>query len=268
MQTQKVIKYIAMIFAIYLAISIIAAVIFGMANIANIFSSDDGILENMEKTSVVEKNITKIEIDIAASNLIIKEGEELAVETNNSYIQTKETNNKLTVSEKKHSSWNKGESQLILYLPSALELEEIDIETGAGKITADTLKGQIIKLDLGAGEVTIDNIIASQKIEIDGGAGKIEIKDGSLNNLDLDMDVGKVTINANITGNSEIDAGVGELNINVLAPKEEYTWKVEKGIGTIKIDNETISTKGRYGTGTNRLEIEGGVGNINITFAS
>ena len=77
------------------------------------------------------------------------------------------------------------------------------------------------------------------------------------------MGVGKVTINAKLTGSTDIDAGVGELNINISEKLENYKLKIDKGIGIIRINNEEVSSN-TFGSGINLIEIDGGVGSINI----
>lgn len=263
---QKIIKYIAIAFAVYLIVMIFSAIIFGIACIGNIFG-EEKTLDNMEELKVESKEFQSLEIDISAANLIIKNGETWKVETNNAYMEIKEASNKLTVKEKTHGLWNaNGETQLIVYLPTNTDLKEVKIKTGAGKITIDDIACQNLKLDLGAGKVSIENLIVKQETEIDGGAGEIEILNGALKNLDLDMGVGKVSITSALTGKSDIDAGVGELNINILGKKEDYSFDIDKGVGAITIDGETISAKEKMGTGQNKLEIDGGVGNIKIEF--
>ena len=52
-------------------------------------------------------------------------------------------------------------------------------------------------------------------------------------------------------------------NINLLDKIENYKIKIEKGLGTVKINNDSVKN-GIYGEGTNSIEIDGGVGSINI----
>ena len=86
--------------------------------------------------------------------------------------------------------------------------------------------------------------------------------------MNLDMGVGKIELTSVFTGKSEIDAGIGELNLNVLGNKEDYTLKVDKGIGSIKVDNENAEDNSTIGDGFNIIDIDGGIGSININFKS
>ena len=117
---------------------------------------------------------------------------------------------------------------------------------------------------MGAGKTVISELIVSNEIEIDGGAGEFIIENGSLNNLDFDMGVGRAKINADITGNSKIDSGVGKLEINLPSNVDSYRFKINKGIGSIKLNGENVSDGTIIGSGSSSIYIDGGVGTIDI----
>ena len=60
--------------------------------------------------------------------------------------------------------------------------------------------------------------------------------------------------------------GVGESNITLLGSKEDYKLELEKGLGNISVDGVNVSDYGSSGNGTNKVEINGGVGSINVRF--
>lgn len=159
---------------------------------------------------------------------------------------------------------NSGE--LIIYIPEDLEFDKVKICTGAGKISIEKISTRRLSLEIGAGETQIRELEVKDKADIDGGAGKVTILSGVINDLDLDMGVGKVEINAKLIGNTDIEAGIGELKVNINAPKEDYKIKASKGIGSITIDREKISDDVVYGNGENYIKIDGGIGNIIVDF--
>lgn len=69
-----------------------------------------------------------------------------------------------------------------------------------------------------------------------------------------------------IKGNSKINAGIGSLELNVLGSKNDYVIKANKGIGNILIDGLNVSDNYTYGNGEDTLNIEGGIGSINVNF--
>lgn len=264
---QKVIKYLALGFAIFLIFSILSSIMFGLSMFSNIFDSDkhSDIIEDLKNLNITGENISVLDIDIKAANLVIKKGDKLSAETNNKYIDYKQDGNKITIKEKKHSWFmKKNKSDLVVYVPEGFVFDGISIDAGAGKISIDEINTKILNIDFGAGKATINNLIVENYAEIDGGAGEISILNGNINDLDLDVGVGKFTLNSKLTGNNKIDAGVGELNINLVGNMEDYKIRVDKGIGSAKLNHQDMKNETIYGTGINSLDIDGGIGSINI----
>ena len=98
--------------------------------------------------------------------------------------------------------------------------------------------------------------------------GNFYINSGTIGNLELDQGVGKVYVNAYLRGTSKIEGGVGKLDINLLGGKDNYRIVVEKGVGSIKVDGNAVGNENIIGSGNSKVNIEGGVGEININFKS
>ena len=267
---QKIIKYLAIAFAIFLIITIISTILTATVALSGILGLKKAI-ENSNNAEIVTTSFENTEIhtlniDIAATNLTIKQGEILKIETDNSNIDCKQSNEELKINEKDYKwfSYNNVEKELILYIPEDLEFARVKINAGAGKINLDELNTQKLIFELGAGECEIQNLNVSKECKIEGGAGKVTISSGVINDLDFDMGIGEANITAHLTGESEINAGIGELNIELQGEKDSYKIKADKGIGAIKIDGNPISNGEVYGDGENEIDIDGGIGSINI----
>lgn len=264
---QKIIKYTAIAFAIFLIFTIVSAILGGIYGVANIIGLSNKEKTNEELTTLNcgdYNNLRSLEIDINYSELEIKEGDKFLIETNNKEIECNQLNNKIKI--KENDRWFNSKSKaLVIYIPSNYEFDNVDIETGAGKVYIESIKTKELDLELGAGETEIE-YVNSEKTNIDTGAGFTKINSGIINNLDFNMGVGKTEISAELKGTSDIDAGIGELNINLLGDKENYKIKVDKGVGEINIDNNPISNETIFGNGNNLIKIDGGIGKISINF--
>ena len=249
---QKIIKYLAIAFAIFLIVTIISTtlgVLFGLSAILGLKKDiEENLNTEMTSTSFENSYITNLDIEIAFTNLTIKTGETFKVETDNNNIKFEQENQKLEIKEK-NKKWfsNYEEKDLILYLPKDLELEKVHIE-------------------LGAGETEIQDLIVSKECEIEGGAGKLSVSGGTINGLDLDLGVGEVNLQTVLTGKNEINAGVGNLNIDLQGDATSYKIQADKGIGNIKINGDEIFRGETIGNGENYIEVNGGIGNIDINF--
>ena len=87
-----------------------------------------------------------------------------------------------------------------------------------------------------------------------------------MNNLDLDMGVGKLSLTSKLTGNNKIDSGVGAIDLSLIGSLEDYKISLDKGIGKATISGEDMKDDYTYGTGINKIDIDGGIGSINIDF--
>ena len=258
----KVIKYSAIAFAVFLIVSIFTAILNLLYCLVDTLVDLD---DNGEHRIVNVENVASyLDVDLKASNLTIKKGTKLFVETNNDKIKINQNDNKVTIKEK-GSFLNRFRSKkdIIIYIPEDLYFEIVNISTGAGSLNIEDLKAKKLDLDLGAGKTTINNL-ESNNSKIETGAGKVEINNSKLNNLNLDLGVGKIDVNGSITGNSKIECGVGSVNLNLTNSINDYTFKIEKGLGSISINDDDIKDDSTVGIGINTIDIEGGIGSINI----
>jgi len=262
--TQKIIKYCAIAFAIFLIFSIISGVAALIGSIGGAFSNVD-INEEL-KDLHLENNANVLDINIKATNLEIKKGNILKAETDNEHITINNTNNRLVIKEEKHNLFDTDTKKLTVYVPEDLVFEGVSINAGAGNIKVEELNSDNLFMDLGAGNVTIDNVLVTKEIEIDGGAGNLTIENGSMNNLDLDLGVGDVSVTANLQGDIDINTGVGKTEVNILGNKEDYEIEVDKGFGKVTIDGIDVKDEYTFGRGINSIDIDGGIGNINVNF--
>ena len=260
---QKIIKYAAIAFALFIIISIVVGIV---ESIGWLMPADDDITYGT--SSFEPKGEPRdLEIDIYAADLTIKTGETFWVETNNDYINCKQNGDTLVIKEKKHNWFRKNnKSKLTIYLPEGYTFDETAIDCGAGKVNIEELRTEELDMDLGAGEVLIEALYVEREADVDGGAGKIAISSGEITDLDLDLGVGEFVCEAFIYGDSDIDCGVGSVSLVLKGNRDDYRIRLEKGIGNAYLEGEGMTGNQVYGDGYNRIDIEGGVGNIDIRF--
>lgn len=264
----KTIKYLAIAFALFLAFSIISGIMYSVLSLSNVFNDNDNqaIAEELHDLEIND-NTLLLDIDVLGSNIIIKQGDVFKAETNNKYIKTKQDKNRLYIEESGHKWFhNSNNSELIIYVPNNFVFDAVSVETGAGKVNVERLTTKKLYFDLGAGKAKINNLMVLEDAKIDGGAGEISIDAISINDLDLDMGMGKLSLKSKLTGKNKIDSGVGELNLSIVGSLEDYEITLDKGVGSATLDGKTMIDESTYGSGMNKLDIDGGVGSININF--
>lgn len=278
---QKVIKYLAIAFAIFLIVNIIGVILSiigifgGIAFFSNTITNvREEIIQDQPNYSetpqvitdnIQIENITNLEIDVKYSTLKIKNNDTFKVESNDKNVTCTQKGNELIIKETGNNWLNKKEGNtIIIYIPENKEFNEIDFDTGAGDISIESLTAKDFSFSIGAGKVEINKLNISNEAEIDGGAGKVDILSGEIRNLDLDMGIGEFNLNTKLLGNNNIEQGMGKLVIRLTDNMQNYTIKTVKGMGSITIDGEEAQNKTTYGNGQNVVNIEGGMGAIEI----
>ena len=270
---QKVIKYLALAFAIFLTVTIIGSILSAVGLLGSLFSDDDaewGDVIGETKTYTVSSEISDLNIQINAADFYIKEGNGFSVESNLKNLEIDEKNGCLILMDLTKIKFNGSNTYenavLTIYVPVGTVFDNVNIETGAGRFTVDSLSAATIGFELGAGDVTISKLIAEKSANIEGGAGRITISDGAIKNLDLEMGLGQLNLTSALTGDCNLDSGVGEMNVTLLGSKDDYELDIEKGIGNITVDGKNVTDFGSSGNGANEVDIHGGVGAINVRF--
>ena len=264
--THKIIKYLA----IALAVAIIAGIFTSLISLANGFSGLNFAFKG-SKTDVDKvlggSESSLLYVEIAASKVNIRNGKILSGVTDNEYIDIKTEGNKLVAIEREHSKVNVNEdTYLDITVPSGIEFEKIVVITGAGSIYAEELTAVEFKLSVGAGEMEIDDLVVTQKADMESGAGNLTVKNGIIANLDAEMGVGKAKIRAKLIGECDLESGVGSLELTLLGGKENYKFDVSSGIGSVKIDGETVVGEKTLGSGPDKIDVDCGIGNIDVVF--
>lgn len=256
-QVQKVIKYFAYALAIFIIISIFSLVIEVVKEVCGIYVDNDVKFDNIEYDNYLELDLSRVEV-------YIKTGDLLKAESDNKNINIKQDGNKLIVKEKSGLLLTKNKAVLNVTVPENFEFDYVKIDTGAGNINIERLKSRILDLDMGAGKLSIDDIIVNKEANIDTGAGEVIINNAFINKLDLDLGTGKTEFNGIIVGSADIDTGVGNFVMNLNDRIDNYNFKLNKGIGNISVNGDQIKSDSKVSNGNVNIEIDGGVGNIEI----
>ena len=271
--TQKIIKSLAIAFALFLVISIFS-IIFGLSReIISSINNDKKESELLEEYTTISNNVNNIEsfkIDISNDDIEIKEGEKFEVKTNDPDVKFYHENSIVKIKSDKTFSWhlsNSSRGTIIIYLPNEFNISELDLNLGAGKIDIDKIFVETLLMDLGAGTMTTKEINVYEKATINGGAGNINIYSGTINNLNLKLGAGNASIESDLTGSNTLTTGVGKLNLGLSRSKDNYKFDISKGLGNIILNDFDVSEDILIGDGETKIKISGSVGNIIINTA-
>lgn len=225
---QRTVKYLAMAFAIFLTVAIFSGIVYGVLGIV---TAGKLIGDNSTVTTECVDNEEDfcLEIALSISNLEVRKGEKLSVETKNEKVEVAQDEHKLVITEKgRHLFERYHDREVIVYIPEDMEIKKVGISGGVGSIYVESLRAKELEMALGIGETNI----VSLEVE-----------------------------------NAKISTGIGEVSVGLKSKAEAYTIKTEKGIGDISLNGKSIPDHSVRGDGERKVEIDGGIGAINITTA-
>jgi hypothetical protein len=268
---QKVIKWFALALAALLIVTIFSGIIGGLSFVGMMVWGDEISWNGSSEwvnTEFSGKEMMRLDVSVKATAVRIrtaKEGEPVRIETNNEYITSWVDGSTLNVVEKSHGffGWG-GTGDLVIYVREDTAFDSVEIEIGAGTLDVERLEAKDLKLNLGAGKTAIDELIATRRAEIDGGAGVVEIRGGELHDLDLDLGAGKAELRARVVGNGRVTAGVGKTELTLIGREEDYRLRIDKGIGSVTLDGRSLSDGESVGSGATLIEIDSGVGAVEM----
>ena len=259
-KNNRIIKTFAFILAAIVIISMLGGIYALCITVFDLFQSNQ-----IENQIQYDSLMSSLDIDLKTANLEIKLGDKLLVSTTNKYVTTYQNNNNIVIQEKKHSILSKDNNKVIITVPDNFLLDIVEIDITSGSIKIDKLETKRLNLDLGSGTTKINNLLVTDKTKIDCGSGKFLLNNGNLSNLNLDAGLGDTILNTKIIGNSNIETDIGKLELNLIGSLNDYELTIDKGVGSIKLNNESLKDKSVVGTGNNYLLIEGGIGLTSIT---
>ncbi len=286
---QRVIKYCAIALAIFLAIGIISAIIslvFGIAafptrratidshSITRKYSSEDrGRIVDFEGDF---DGVKSLNIDNSTGELRIETGDTFRVEAKNvleGFQAEVKSNGELYVTDTESGfrffgvhfdGINNPNSKITVYVPENFYAEEVRIESGAGTVDIDRLNTNYLYISAGAGNLNADNVTAD-KVKLEGGVGTVNFKDVHFTDADFNCSVGGLNISGVLLGDNKLDCGVGSVELDLTGDITTYDLDIDSGVGNVRINGDKIREKEyRNRSAVNSIEVEGGIGNVNI----
>lgn len=286
-QGQKVIKYLAIVFAACLTISILGVVLNVIVSIFGAFIpkqsksiktsqySSESVGNQYDETFGDIKQIT-VDSGIYMVKLVNDKnvkGVRVTTEDVESDIEVSyDVDDKRLKIEQdvefddffKNKRPSKG--KIFIYTQDALEFEKVDIDMGVGKFEIEGITTDKLDVDCGVGNLICKDVKAND-VDIDGGVGSLKCEDVSFQNLSLEGGVGEIDISGKLRGKTQLSAGMGEVNVDIDGKRDDYNLKVETGLGAITIDGEKYKdTNITNNSQSNILDIEGGVGSVRVDF--
>jgi hypothetical protein len=270
---QRVMKYIAIAFAIFLTIVILGGIVSVVSGLASfIFGGEVKTIDYSKEFN----NVEMLNIKHKAGKLSVRPGDGFKVEASNvsDDFRAEVINGTLFIEEpdfmRRFLWFNFGTSRersvITVYVPEDFVAKRIDIDSGAGDVSLEDLSADYLKINAGVGKLYGKRLTA-MRVDADGGVGDIRLTDVNFTDVDFDCGVGSIELSGMIFGRSELECGVGSVDVKVNGAREDYALKVSSGLGTVRVNGDKVSGDYRDNyKSDNTISIEGGIGEVSITF--
>lgn len=169
-------------------------------------------------------------------------------------------------------TWNKmGSCTITLYVPRDFRFETVDIEMGAGVLEfSDLCAGEYISLEVGAGQIVIDNI-RSDELKLEIGAGEVKLKNMEVyEELSAEVGMGNFEAKGVVMGEADIQCSMGNVDLELAGSEQNYDYSIECAMGNIDLGNRSYSGLAKEMSINNNagvtIELQCAMGNITVTF--
>lgn len=184
-----------------------------------------------------------------------KEDNQLIIETNPKDVIKIKTQNEDSKDENRVSIFKDGQS-----------LNDADITLGVGLLNSTNLKTKDLKLKIGVGEIKINGLEVKDEAKLETGVGAVAIQNANIRDLELKAGVGDVTIEGVLTGETVLETGIGQVTLRIHGDINDYRFTLDKNISTLTINGEPYENLTLSNNGPHVIEIDDGVGKVNVEF--
>lgn len=161
-------------------------------------------------------------------------------------------------------------NKVYLEIPKNFTFKNIDIELGAGYLEALSLTASNnIEIEVGAGEL-ITKSLTADTLQMELGAGNVEIDNGSISDSDISVGFGNLTYHGVIRNDLTAECGMGNLELFLNDSYESHNYEVDCGMGNMTLHEKTISAIAYNSdiqhNAASTYTLECGMGNMTVLF--
>lgn len=271
---QKVIKYCAMAFAIFLSVVIFGSIIAVVTGVATGIAGINYLTEDKERidlseqyseTEIAELGLQNILVDCNAY-ITVQRGDVLSVEATNvtEDYKIKCANGKLSVVQEDNDfegfrfvigNWDKEmQEQVVLTVPESFTAKQIAIHSGSGRVSVSEVTSERLELDSGSGAVEISDVTADS-LYVDSGSGRVSLTGVNATESAFNTGSGSVKGEDVSLGKLKVNSGSGAVRLMELTAKDVM---LDSGSGSVELAGIITGTcEFETGSGSTIVAIDG-----------
>ena len=213
--------------------------------------------------------IKNLDVDIDAAEIYVKQGtdaDNLVVTTYNckeKYYTADKKNNTLQIQYNLQNQIPVNSSAtIVIEIPEGMTFNTMDFAIGAAD--ADFASGSVncrtLNLKVGAGELTGEDFIVKETMEVKLGAGDVELSGGTYKDVKMDCGIGSFDLDDITAENVKAHCGMGDGTITMLGNEEDYNYKMSCGMGDLMVNGESYADL----SGSYKVTNPGAIGTIDL----
>lgn len=236
------------------------------------FVEDSELIDYEEDDLGSDKEINEVRIELGAGELFVEEydGTNFKVEaTNVSDLECYSKEGILYIEGLRDAYSGVRRRMVTLYIPESAELDNFDLNLGAGASRIDDIKADEIEIRVGAGELKGSNVYA-EAANVSVGAGNIELKDSDLGEGDFEVGMGQIVYKGALKNDVNVECSMGSIRMILDGEKEDFNYKINCDMGSIVVGHSQyagFSEAKRIDNGANSdMELECAMGSIEVKY--
>ena len=127
---------------------------------------------------------------------------------------------------------------VLITVPCGMHFEVMELCIGAGKAkfkNQSTTYGRA-EIEVGAGTVSIDNLMVDGHVDVETGAGTVELLNFKAASASFDCGVGAMKLKGAVDGDIDINCGVGSVEMDLDAVESEYNYEISCAVGAVLVN--------------------------------
>lgn len=185
------------------------------------------------------------------------------------YFSLKVKEGTLHINDTRKNKHNLKSVHVDLWIPSDYVLDRVKVTLGAGSMQISRLAADKINIEGGAGKIEAETLIANKELDAEIGAGDFYIEEAALGKTDIECGVGRFEIGScTLNGDAEISGGVGDVNIGIVGEKEDFNYELSCGMGELDVFDDSYTSLGKDKEIDNdakyTISLDCGVGRVNV----
>ncbi len=164
----------------------------------------------------------------------------------------------------------KNHNEIVLYVPQDEVYREILVELGAGSAEFNgVIQAQSLQVEVGAGKMTADAVDV-ERLHVEIGAGMAQLSGVQAQSAELEVGMGELIFEGNVVGNMSAECAMGSMEFSIEGREDAHNYDVSCAMGSIKVGSNSYSGMGKeqyINHGAEALyELECSMGEIEMQF--